>query len=77
MRIPTVLGTRYFQDRSQCHISFRRSQKPPEMIFDLVYTKMNRNSRKKCEYSPSWAQDIFGTEADVIFVFGGLKKPQK
>ena len=77
MRIPTILGTRYFWDRSRCHFRVRRPQKIPEIIFALVYDKMNKSSRRKCAYPLSWAPCISGTEADVIFVFGGIKKPQK
>ena len=42
MRIPTILGTRYFRDRSRCHIRVWRPRKPPEIVFAPIYTKMNK-----------------------------------
>ena len=76
MRIPTILGTRYFRDRSRCHIRVRRPQKRRNN-FALSYTKMNKNFRKEYAYSPSWAPGITGTKADVILMFGDLKQTQK
>ena len=77
MRIPTVLGTRYFRDWSRCNIRVRRPQKIPEIIFALDYTKMDKNSRRRCAYPPSWAPCISGIEADFILAFGDLENPQK
>ena len=77
MRIPTILGTRYFRDWSRCHIRVRWPQNPPEIIFALFYTKMNENSRRRYVYPPSWAPGIYRTEPDAIFVFSDLKNPQK
>ena len=76
-RIPAILGTRYSQDQSRCHIRVRRPQKPPETIFTLFYTKMNKNSRRRCSYPPSWTPGISRTEPDVIFVIGDLKNHSK
>ena len=45
--------------------------------FALVYTKINKNFREEYAYSPFWAPGITGTEADVILMFGELKKTQK
>ena len=76
MHIPTILGTRYFRDRSRYLIRVQRPKKPPEAIFALFYTKMNKISRRRCAYPPSCAPGISGIEADVIFVLGELKNPR-
>ena len=52
MRIPTILGIRYFRDRSRCHIRVRRPQKTPEINFALVYAKLNKNSRRRYTHYP-------------------------
>ena len=75
MRIPSILRTRYFWDRRRCHIRFRQPKKIPEMNFALVYTKMNKNSRRICAYPLSWVPGDSGFGTNVIFVFGNLKKP--
>ena len=72
-----MLGTRDFRDKSRCHMRVRRPQIPPEIIVALFYTKINENILRRCTYPPFWSLGISGTRADIIFVFGGLKKPSE
>ena len=76
MRIPTILGTEYFRDQSRCHIRFWGSRKPLEIILGSFYTKINKNSRRRCADPPSLAPRISGIEAAVIFLFGDLENSQ-
>ena len=73
MHLSTVLGTRISGTETDIIFVFSDLKKPPEIIFAQLYSEMNKNSRRRRAYPPSWAPGISGMKADAIFVFGVLK----